>query len=328
MSDRWKLGSYTFEINPSDYSENITIVGDNAVTLGGFIVSQPTLVKEEYSFSSTFWQGNPRILNTVSMPNGSGIKMLSGNYYVLNNSTKKIDVYNTGYSSLKHISVSGNNLTSFDVAPVETCYVVENLSSSQILHTVTSSTQSTKTISGLSGNVTGIKFYNNNLWMVTDKDILYNTDMNFKILNSVNLPSISPNYLGYRGLGIGGSYLLVTMNTSDMSGVYHIDMSTGSIVNAFSIPTMMNLLDVVYDGTNFIFINDQNQLVFTNGNTVLADIYTIDNQIKTSGTLTMVDDMGVNRTITVSQFNPQRVDGYMQMYKVDITGTKVDRGVW
>lgn len=331
MSDRWQLGNYQFVINPNSNNEQMTVVTDNVITLGGNIISQPTVLKEEYTLSSIFFQGMPKVTSTVSISHASGVEMLSGNYYVLNSTTKNVDVYNTNYSLLKSIALvspsNGENFTSFDVQSNETIYAVEDAVSSQILHTVTSTTKTLKTIIGLNGNVQGIKYDNGNLWLVTSTSMLYKTDTSFRVLASMNLPYISSNNLGYKGMTMVNGYLVISFNSSDMTGAYHIDTSTGNIVNAFSLPTYTQITDVVFNGNSFVFTTNTNQFVYTNGNTLLVDIYTLEKQIKSNGFLSLIDDMGVNRRVTVSQYSIERQSTALQMYNVSITAVKVDRGI-
>jgi hypothetical protein len=41
----------------------------------------------------------------------------------------------------------------------------------------------------------------------------------------------------------------------------------------------------------------------------------------------MVDDMGVTRRVTVSDYRIERMEGSLQKYSVDISVTKVNRGI-
>lgn len=328
VSEKWQLGNYTFTINPNKYGEGYNYVGDNAVTLDGTVISMPTYVQEQFNFSSTLYQGNPRLLNQVSMPNATGIKLLSGNYYVANNNTKKIDKYNSNFSltTSYNTGISSGNILALDIAPNGTMYALDDLSSQQ-LHTITSvSGNTSKSISNIANKVEGIKYDNSNLWMVDKDGILYQTDMNFNINMEVTLPYIDPEYIGYRGMEIVGDYLVVTFNSSDVNGAYHIDRTTGSIANAFEVPTNPNIYDITYDGKNFVFLTSNNQLVYTNGNTLLADIYTIENNIRNNGYLYMTDDMGVQKMVTVTNYTIDRVDGYLTMYNIQLIVTKIDRG--
>lgn len=328
VSEKWQLGNYTFTINPNKYGEGYNYVGDNAVTLDGTVISMPTYVQEQFNFSSTLYQGNPRLLNQVSMSNATGIKFLSGNYYVANNNTKKIDEYNSNFSltTSYNTGISSGNILALDIAPNGTMYALDDLSSQQ-LHTITSvSGNTSKSISNITNKVEGIKYDNSNLWMVDKDGILYQTDMNFNINMEVTLPYIDPEYIGYRGMEIVGDYLVVTFNSSDVNGAYHIDRTTGSIANAFEVPTNPNIYDITYDGKNFVFLTSNNQLVYTNGNTLLADIYTIENNIRNNGYLYMTDDMGVQKMVTVTNYTIDRVDGYLTMYNIQLIVTKIDRG--
>jgi hypothetical protein len=272
----------------------------------------------------------PKILSQVSVPNGCGIKILSGNYYVLNNTTKGVDQYNSNFSFIKSTNVmSGNvnNLIAFDVEPNGTIIALDD-TVTQNLRTITSSGNTSSPIATITGSqITGVQYDSGNLWFVTKNNTLYQTDMSFNILKSVNLPNISPNNLGYKGMTIANNYLVVSFNSSDITGVYHIDRTTGNIVNAFSLPNYTPIVDIEYDGTNFIFMTQTgSQLIFTNGNTLYADMYTIEQNIKNNGFLYMVDDMGVKRKITVSNYSIDRVAGYLTMYNIQITASKIDRG--
>lgn len=328
VSEKWQLGSYTFTINPNKYGEGHTYVGDNAVSLNGTVISMPTTVQEQYNFSSTLYQGSPRLISQVSMPNAVGIKLLSGNYYVGNNSTKKIDQYNSNFSLIKsyNTGISSGNILALDIAPNGTIYALDDLSSQQ-LHTITSTSGNTaKAVSNMPNQIEGIKYDSGNLWMVDKGGILYQTDMNFNISQRVTLPYVAPQYIGYRGMEIIGNYLVVTFNSSDINGVYHIDKTTGIIANAFEVPTNPTIYDITYDGQNFVFLTSNNQLIYTNGNTLLADIYTIESNIRNNGYLYMTDDMGVTRKVSVSSYSLDRADGYLTMYNLQLTVNKIDRG--
>jgi len=328
MSDRWQLGSYTFTINPNKYGEQITYVGDNALTLNGTLISMPTVTQEQYNFTSTLWQPMPRILNQVSIPNGSGVKVVNSNYYILNNVTKNVDVYNSNFGLVKSVNIlSGNaNLLAFDVEPNGTILAVDN-SGTQFFYTIPPSGSATKTtLPGFNGVVQGIKFDNSNMWLVTNNNILYKTDLSFNILGSISLPNTS-NYLGYRGMTIAGNFLVLSFNNSDTVGALHIDRATGSIINEFGLPSYTPVLDVAYDGTNYIFLTQiGSQLLYTNGNTLHADIYVIENNIKNNGFLYMIDDMGIKRKVTVSSYQIDRVEGYLTMYNIQLQVDKIDRG--
>jgi hypothetical protein len=162
--------------------------------------------------------------------------------------------------------------------------------------------------------------------MVDTSGVLFQTDMNFNINMQVTLPYIDPQYIGYRGMEIVGNYLVVTFNNSDINGAYHIDRTTGIIANAFGVPTNPKVYDVTYDGQNFVFLTSNNQLIYTNGNTLLADIYTIESNIRNNGYLYMTDDMGVQKKVAVANYTIDRMDGYLTMYDIQLTVTKIDRG--
>lgn len=331
MSDRWQFGSYTFVINPNKYGETVSYVGDNALTLNGNLISMPTVTQEVYTLSSTFYQGLPKIISQVSVPNGSGVKLLSGNYYILNNITKKVDQYNSNFGLIKSITIplsGGSNLLSFDIASNGSIYAVDDAVGGQHLYTVpTSGSTTISTIRNVGGKTVGVKYDSGNLWLTTDSRMLYETNMSFSILNQLSLPYIEPQYLQYKGMEIVGNYIVQTFNSSDMTGAYHIDKYTGIIANAFSLPSYTPVLDVTYDGKNFIFMTQTgSQLLYTNGNTLLADIYTLESNIRNNGGLYMTDDMGVTRDIAVSSYNIDRVDGYLQMYNIDLQVNKIDRG--
>lgn len=332
MSDRWQFGNYTFVINPNKYSENINYIGDNALTLNGTLISMPTLMQEQYTLSSTFYQGLPKVTSQVSVPNGSGVKLLSGNYYILNNTTKKIDQYNSNFSLIKSTTVplsGGTNVMTFDIASNGTIYAIDDSAGGQHLYAIpTSGSATISTIKNIgSSSAVGIKYDSGNLWLVSDQRTLYQTDITFNVMKQLSLPYIDPQYLKYKGLEIVGNYLVLSFNSADMTGAYHIDKSTGIIANAFSLPSYTPVVDVTYDGKNFIFMTQTgSQLIYTNGNTLLSDIYTLESNIRNNGYIYMIDDMDIEKKVTVSNYSIDRVDGHLQMYNVDLTVSKIDRG--
>jgi hypothetical protein len=271
------------------------------------------------------------------MPNAVGIEFSSGNIYALNNSTKNIDKYNSNFvlqTSYQIASANtGQNYSCFDVkSNTGTFVTIENNVSGggfTLRTTSTSLARTSQSYSTLSGNITGIKYDAsfNGYWMVNNAGTLYQTDINCNISSQVNLPYIAPNFDGYKGLSMVGNYLLVSFNGGETNGVYHIDKTTGNIANAFEAPTNPNIYDVAYDGTNFIFLTkNTNQLIYTNGNTLLADIYTIESNIRNNGYLYMTDDMGVTKKVFVSSYSLDRLEGHLTMYSLQLTVIKIDRG--
>jgi hypothetical protein len=330
MQDRWKLGNYTFTINPNKYSEQITVVGDTIITLDGTVITQPTTNKEDYSLSAIFYQNRPRVISQVSMPNLGGMKYVNGKFYVLNNTTKKVDVYTSNMTLSKSIAIvatpNGENFTSFDVQTDETIWAVQT-SVMDVLWKVSGGT-TTKTNFNLGAKVTGVKYYNGYVWVVTDNRVLYQLTTSLSIVNSVSLPYIAPNDLGYNGMDAVNGYLVISYTNDDISGACHIDTTNGNLCNIFSLPNLTQIIDVTYDGANFIFSTySGNQLIYTNGNTVMLDIYNLEKEIKTKGYIDMIDDMGVKRRLAVTRYSIDRQEGSIAKYNVEISATKVDRGV-
>jgi hypothetical protein len=333
MADRWKLGNYTFTINPNTYGEQVSLVGDTVVTLDGTVIIQPTTTTEEYNLSSIFYQNRPRVVSQVSMPNLSGIKFVSGKYYVLNNTTKKVDVYNSNLSLSKSITITatpnGENFVAFDVELDETLWVVQS-STDDIVWKVAGGTGTVTKATfnpGRGLDITGIKYNNGSMWIVSGTTI-YNTNTSLSILKTLTLPYISPANLAYRGMEIVNGYLVVSFVGNTESGVYHIDMNSGFICNSFALPDYSQIVDVTYDGNSFIFATfNTNQLIYTNGNTLMLDLYSLEKEIKTKGFIDMIDDMGIKRRIAISDYNIERLEGSLAKYSVDIQATKVNRGV-
>jgi hypothetical protein len=334
MQDRWKLGNYTFTINPNKYTEQVSVVGDIITTLNGTVISQPTMLKEEYSLSSIFYQNRPKVIQQVSMPNLGGIKYVNGKYYVLNNTTKKVDVYTANYTLSKSISLlsttpNGENFIAFDVQSDETVWAVQR-STPDIVYKVVGATITKTNFNSSYGSIKGIKYDSSalDLWIITDKNVLsLFTYPAWSQVKYLNLPIIAPNLLGYNGMDIINGYLVVSFVSDDISGAYHIDLTSGSICNVFSLPDLMQINDITYDGTNFVFSTQTgNQLVYTNGNTLSLDVYNLENEIRTKGYLDMIDDMGVKRRMTVNHYNIERQEGSLTKYSVDIQAVKVDRG--
>jgi hypothetical protein len=113
-----------------------------------------------------------------------------------------------------------------------------------------------------------------------------------------------------------------------MVGAMFVDMSNGYICNTFSLPDYTEVSDIAYDGKNYVFSTYAgNKLLYTNGNTLHLDLYNLENQIRNYGFLSMVDDMGVSRRLTVSEYRIERQEGSLEKYSVDISAIKVNRGV-
>lgn len=335
MSDRWKLGNYEFVINPRNYGEQVNVVGDTVVTLGGNVISQPTTLAESYSMTSTFYQNRPKITNIVSVPNLGGVELLSGNYYILNNTTKKIDVYNSNLSSLtKSVSLvttpNGEDFKAFDVQSDGTIWAVEAKGSTDILHKITpTGTMTTSNFTSLTGRVVGIKYDSGNFWVVTSGgNTLYQLDSLLQVQLYLTLPYMNPSKLGYEGITLVNGYIVVAFNNTEETGAYFIDSTNGNICNAFTLPDYIEVTDVAYNGTSYIFsTRNGNQLYYTNGNTLLLDIHNLEKEIKTKGFISMVDDMGVSRRVMVKDYNVDRLEGFLQRYDITINAYKVDRGI-
>lgn len=328
MANRWKLGNYTFTINPNSYGEQVSLVGDTVFTLDGTVITQPTSTTEEYSLSSVFYQNRPRVVSQISMPNLSGIKYVNGKFYVLNNTTKKVDVYNSNLTFSKSLTIAttpnGENFVAFDVQSDETIWAVEVGATNDIVWKVISGV-ATKTT--FSGHIVGIKYDGTYLWVVSGTT-LYKFNTSFVQQNSLTLPYISPVNVSYRGIDIVKGYLVISFSGDTDSGAYHIDMSNGFICNSFTLPDYTEIIDVTHDGNNFIFATfNTNQLIYTNGNTLMLDVYLLEGEIKTKGFIDMIDDMGVKRRIAVSNYDIERQEGSLAKYSVNIKAIKVNRGV-
>jgi hypothetical protein len=226
---------------------------------------------------------------------------------------------------------AGENFVAFDVLSDETIYAVKR-GTPDAIYKITAGTGA-PTITNFNstyGSIHGIAYDSTalELWIVTDKNVVslftYPTWTQVKYLN---LPNISPNLSGYQGMDIINGYLVISFVSDDISGAYHVDLTSGSICNVFSLPDYTQINDITFDGTNFIFSTQTgNQLVYTNGNTLNLDIYNIENEIRTKGYLDMIDDMGVKRRMAVSHYTIDRQEGSLTKYSVDIQATKVDRG--
>jgi hypothetical protein len=336
MADRWTLGQYKFTINPNKYGEQATMVGDTVVMLDGTVISQPTAMKEEYKLSSIFYQNRPIIKNTVSVPNLGGIEYKNGMYYVLNNTSKTIDVYTTNFSFVKSLAIIVNpigteNFTSFDITSTENIYAIKSDLVTDYLYKVAGATVTPIQVpSSVSGRVKGVEYdeISGNLWLITDTNTLYKTNINFTVFTTVTMPPINPAK-GYRGMTmVGLNMLVISFNSDNMNGVYFVDTSNGYICNYFSLPDYADISDVTFNGTDYIFSTSVgNKLLYTNGNTLLLDIYNLENEIRSNGFLSMVDDMGVTRRVTVSDYRIERMEGSLQKYSIDISVTKVNRGI-
>jgi hypothetical protein len=336
MSQRWKLGNYQFTVNPNRYGESVEVVGDTVKTLDGTVISQPTELDESYEITSVFFQSRPRIVAELSFPKSQGLKFVNGNYYLLDNTTKKVNKYNKNMSLLSTTNIidtpNGENLIALDVESDGTIWAVQESVSPSKIHKVVNTT---KTIYSMpvqvQGTVEGICVDSSFIYIVTDLRKLYKiSKSNMTSVSSVSLPFISYNNLGYQGMSIIKGYLVMSFNDGEQSGAYHMDINDGRVVSRFSIPntTYTELIDVTHDGTNFVFLcNGGTNVKYSNGNTLLVDIYELENQIQNYGYLNLVDDMGVSRRVTVTNYGFEREDNSLTKYQVNLSIKKVGRGV-
>lgn len=336
MSDRWQFGSYTFKSNPTDYSENISYVGDTVVTLNGNVITQPTYVQEKYQIQSIFFQHRPLIRNIVAVSNANAIEFKNNKFYELDSKNAKVNVYNSNFAlqkSINVVSTYSNAYTSFDVDTSENIYL--STWDGQISHMVKVNSSGTLVSDGTyrSGyKIVAIQNYNGQLYVVTSDSVLHmlNPLINgtYNDNKSSSLPYMPPDQLGYQGATIIDHYIVVSYFSDWVSGAYHIDLNNGATVNHFELPSANIVNDICYDGNNFVFLDkSNNQLVYSNGNTVDVDVYELRLQLDTQGMLLMTDDMGFDVYVFANDYTVNRDDTNIVKYQVSIDVEKVDRGM-
>lgn len=330
MSYRWKLGSYSFKINPNKYGEQIEFVGDNVQTLDGTLITQPTSTIENYSLSSVFFQYRPRITSVVASPSQTvGIEYLNNSMYVLDNGSDFVRAYSKNLSTItKSIKINNGtdiNFVAFTVSSDETIWAVEKAGTGSKVHKIQSGVITPITL-GI--EVSGIKYLNGFIWVVTPASVLYRLDANLNILQYINLPAIPYMYSGYKGMTAIGNILVVSYTDGEGLGAYFVDSTNGNLCNHFQLPESKVVNDITFDGTDYVFlVQSEQSLLYTNGNTLLLDLYNLEKQIKTTGFLIMTDDIGITRKVSVNDYSINRLEGNIHKYQVEISASMIDRGI-
>lgn len=333
MSERWRIGSYEFKINPNSYSEQYEMVGDTVTTINGTIISQPTFVDESYMISSIFFQPRPRILSEVAT-NGTNVCMANNRYYFYNQTDRKIRRYNTNLVLEATVTVAGtDSFVAFDVSGAvgsETYYMVTGDTTSAKLCLVnnTGVTSSYGTLM-VGEQITGIKRYDTRYYVITKSGKIYRYNFGYVQIDRVDLPSVpTGGYLGYRGIDVTAGIATVSCVSFDnLTTIYQIDIANdGSVVNAFALEKNFNANDIVMVNGNFSLVTNDNTIVTTNGVTVLLDIYKLKKEVFDKGYLDMKDDMDVTRRVAVRDIKVDRNEGYLHKYAVSLSVVKVNRG--
>lgn len=335
MADRWKFGNYTFQSNPTDYSESLTMVGDTIITLNGNVITQPTYVTEKYSIQSIFFQHRPIINSVVGISNAYAIEFKNNKFYVLDNYNAVIHVYNSNFilqKSINVVSSYANMYTSFDVDSSENIYLTTwDGQSSHIVKVNSSGTLVSDVIYSRNSKAVAIQNYSGQLYVVTSNSLLHSLN---PLYNGAytdgavsTLPLMPSDQLGYQGATIVDNYIVVSFYSDGVSGAYHIDLNNGVVVNHFELPVANSVNDICYDGKNFIFLDkSNNQLLYSNGNSVDVDIYELKQQLDTQGMLLMTDDMGYDAYVFANDYTIDRQDDNIYKYQVTINVEKIDRG--
>lgn len=326
---KWKYGNYQFAINPNSQSSKVDMVGDNVRTLSGALISQPTSFEESYDISSVFYQQRSRSLSKISLSNASGIEYYNNQFYVLNKTNDRIDIYNKNFTFVSSVSLSAvtnKSYSAFDVAS-DGFYIVSSTGTTtdmfyKINLTTGALISNTSLTKPSSDDATGIRYMNGYVWILRLDGTLekYFTNM------TKSLTIILPSGLSYYGLTSDSTYLIIGNNDS-YSKIYHIETSAGKIINQISFDDIVSIKDIGYDGSYFYALNSSNQLQTIKGNTVEIDILNLKNEVLTKTYVDIIDDMGVITRVSTSSFSATRKLGYDHYYDVSMTISKVNRGL-
>lgn len=324
--DKWKLGSYTFAVNPSKYGENYELIGDTVTTLNGTVISQPSTIKESYSFEGIFFQYRERIMSEVSIGNADFIEYVNGSFYTFDKTSKKVSKFSSSLSLQSQVTLATSNERGFDFDGTYYWIIEENAPNQLKKFSSAGVLSQTITISGVTPK--GLSIFGGYAWILGSNSKLYKYELSLGAqIAYADLPTIPSSETAYVGMTEQNGYLVIAYNYDDFIGAYHLDTTNGTVVNQFSIPVSRDSLDVAYDGKNYVFLGDDDIVRYTNGNTILLDIYNLEKEIKTKGYLDMVDDMGVVRRVFIEDYEIQRLEGNIHKYNVSISATKVNRGV-
>lgn len=329
MANRWQYGNYQFDINPSSFSMDTKLVGDELRTLTGALVSQPSFLQDKYTASTTFYQPRTRVKGLTSFQNGVSIDCYNQKTYVLNKVNDRIDIYNQNYvfqSSLPLSVITTNKAYLWISVNSTGIYIASQRTSPAglFVHSLnlTGSFLSTLTLAS-SSTLTGFTNFGGYHWILSNNGNIY------KIRPSDGASIITyalPYGLYYEGISNDTDFLIVG-NKDTFIKVYHVDSTSGRIVNQFSDDTITTFNDIAYNGTQYLAINNTSfSLQIILANTVEAEIYKFKTEMSSKKFVDMIDHLGIIRRVYISSLSIDRSSTSQYMYQVTMSITKVDRG--
>jgi hypothetical protein len=330
---KWTYGSYEFRINPKSFENQMEFVGDQMRTLTGALISQPTGTKETYSVEGTFYQPRTRVVSENSL-SAECIDYYNGKLYAVNKTNDRIDVYNSNMVSQSTVSLSAvtnKNYGSIS-AYVDGIYILSSTAGvSDTIYKINSTTGaiiSTTTIPiADSMHITNIKATNNKYLLglfalrgTRIEKLVFGTLVKDSEMNT-------PFAIGgTKGITVDGNYIVFGANDGTYGTIYHLDWVGNGVISSMSSDSFQSIDGVTFDGQKFLIFNKANKKIQNvAGNTVPVDIYNLENEIRSSGYATMVDDMGITRKVSVTSIDKERVLGYENMYNISLSVEKVDR---
>lgn len=340
MSSRWKFGQVQFRINPSSTSSTVSQVGDNARTLGGAVISQPTGYIETYRMTGRVYQPNAKVLREITMPNTQFIKHYrnNGNIYILNTASSRIEEYDKNFNNIRNIPISTQaymGYVGFDVHNGN-FYVFSKVSSTEEM--IYRLSLNGALVGGISNRVPvgpplGFAFVGDYLWRLTSTKMqkLNYFASDFAEMKHIHLPNPAQTYSpdGYLGLtAVDDRYLVTSLNRGDSRIIYHMDTFTGSIASVFHIEDAHFIDDIEQIDDRIIILNKTNKSIqIINGNTALLDLHKIEREIEEHGYIYVEDDMGYQTRVTIADYSKERIQGYEHMYTINMRAQITSGGV-
>jgi hypothetical protein len=323
---KWQYGNYVFAINPNSQGTGLEVVGDNGRFLSGASFSQPSFLLEKYGVNAVFFQNRSHQVSQVSLQNSNFIEYYNGNLYVLNKTDDRVDIYNSNFilsSSISLSSVPNKTYLGFDVQS-DGIWVLSDNSTDDTVYKVglDGSLSSTNSVSRTVIS-SGIKQLNGYLWILRTNGAIDKVRItDFVKVSTLNLP----NDLSYVGLSAStdGNFLIVG-NNDIYQKIYHVDYLTGNIINQISFDNMQSMDDVSSNGINFYTLKNQ-KLSVIKGNTVECDLFLLEKEIDSKKYVDLIDDMGVKKRVSVSDYSRSRRKEFEHMYDVSMSIVKTNRG--
>jgi hypothetical protein len=338
MDKRWTIGDYTFTINPDNAKSKFTIVGDDAKTLNGNIISQPSFFKKELSLSSIIFGYNPRQQKITSLLDDYAV-YTTHCIYTVNLAQKKIRKLNKDSLALiEEVSYTQTgSFVGFDICTANGAYyaLVSYAGSDATVYLIDTlgALVSTKTFNLNFTSLTGFKYLFGYFYFLSSDGYLLKFDTDGFLKITSRFPLHMGGTTTYSGLTTtdDGRLNLVTIMTYQGATterfVQTIDINKLSTMCSFLInisPTAIKSIFCVENQIAFLHIGGELSHYLMND--AHYKVLLLEQTLTTNPKLKMVDNNGVIDTFNVKNYQVERINDSFSKFRVQINGEIVDRG--